>query len=72
MKRVFDDYFRMDVKVGVLWNVMQGFSQQFSVDMQNVTNRRNIFSERYDISSNSVKQTFLRGTFPVVTYRALF
>lgn len=68
----FDPYFRLDIKFGVLWNVVQGFSQELSVDLQNATNRKNIFSERFDIATETTKQTFLRGIFPVVTYRALF
>ena len=71
-KKQFDAYLRLDFKVGFFWNTAKGFSQQWSVDLQNVTNRRNIFSQRYDIKSQSAKTTLLRGLFPVFTYRALF
>ncbi len=67
-----DDYFRWDLKVGVRFNSKKGLTQEFFVDVQNVTNRQNIFSQTYDDSIKAIRPTYQLGLFPVVQYRITF
>ncbi len=47
--RQYDPYFRWDVKFGLRMNSKKKkISHQFFVDFQNVTNRENVFVERYN------------------------
>jgi hypothetical protein len=69
----FDPYFRLDVKFGVQLNSKtRKFSQQFFIDLQNVTNNENIFVKRYNELTNEVNDVFQSGFFPDLLYRIQF
>ncbi len=69
----FDPYFRWDVKFGFLLNSKKGkFSQQFFIDLQNITNNDNIFARRYNEVSNEVNNVYQSGFFPDLLYRVQF
>jgi len=66
-------YFRWDVKLGVkLNNEKRGFSQALYFDIQNVTNRENIFAKRYNRQTNEVNDVFQIGFFPNFMYKIEF
>ncbi len=67
----FDPYFRPDLKIGFRQNG-KGFSQTFSVDLQNFTNSRNEFSKSFNEESGEIRTTYQRGFFPDVRYQILF
>jgi hypothetical protein len=68
-----DDYFRWDVKFGVTMNSSKRkFTQTFFLDFQNVTNRKNIFSQRYSAERNEVYNTYQIGFFPDLLWRVQF
>ncbi len=67
----FDDYFRTDLKFTFRYN-MRRISQSWSVDLQNVTNRDNVFGQTYDVRNNEVDITNQLGFFPVIEYRLNF
>jgi len=67
----FDPYFRLDFKITLRQN-NEKFSQQFSVDLQNVTANKNIFAYGYNNRSGNVGTTYQRGFFPDVLYRIYF
>ncbi len=67
----FPDYFRHDFKIGYRRNGKR-ITQTFSVDLQNLTNRRNIFLTSYDNRLQNEKTTYQRGFFPNVEYKVLF
>ncbi|MEM9144167.1 MAG: carboxypeptidase regulatory-like domain-containing protein, partial [Bacteroidota bacterium] len=53
----FDNYFRWDVKFGIRLNSKtKKRSHQLYVDLQNVTNRENVFVRRYNRLTNRVDQ----------------
>jgi hypothetical protein len=69
----YDDYFRWDVKFGFRLNGKNSkVSHQFFVDLQNVTNRENIFVERYNPVTDEINDVNQIGFFPDVMYRIQF
>ena len=66
-------YFRWDVKLGVKLNsTKKKVSHQFYLDLQNVTNRENIFARRFNRLTNNVDQVNQIGFFPDFLYRIQF
>lgn len=69
----YDDYLRWDVKFGFKINVdNKKQSHQFYLDLQNITNRDNVFVQRYNRLTNQVDQINQIGFFPDVGYRFQF
>jgi len=69
----YSDYFRWDVKFGFRLNGKKSkVSHQFFVDLQNVTNRENIFVERYNPVTDEINDVNQIGFFPDVMYRIQF
>ena len=68
-----DGYFRWDIKFGVKLNsTKRKFSQSFYFDIQNVTNRENIFSKSYNRLTNQVNDIYQIGFFPNFMYKIEF
>lgn len=68
-----DDYFRWDFKIGFRTNSpARKLSQTFFLDFQNVTNRENVFAQRYNPVRNEVGRINQIGFFPDVLYRVEF
>jgi len=65
-------YMRLDLKIGVKLNSTKKFSQQFFLDFQNVTNRQNVFINRYNRVTNEVNTVYQIGFFPDILYRVRF
>ncbi len=71
--RQYDPYFRWDVKFGFRMNSKKKkISHQFFVDFQNVTNRENVFVERYNEISDRIDVVNQNGFFPDLMYRIQF
>jgi len=70
-KNKYADYFRSDLKIGFKRNGKKT-TQEWAVDIQNITNRNNIFQVVYDQKENKLKKEYQQGIFPMVTYRILF
>lgn len=69
----FDNYFRFDVKFGFKMNSKKRqISHQFFVDIQNLTNRENVFARRYNRQNNMVNDSYQLGFFPDFMYRIQF
>lgn len=66
-----DDYMRLDVKFGFRLNSGK-ISHQFFVDLQNVTNRQNVFTERYNPVTDQIDPVYQIGFFPDFMYRIQF
>ncbi|MFT5183650.1 MAG: hypothetical protein ACI84C_000776 [Flavobacteriales bacterium] len=64
-------YFRTDFKVSLRFNGKR-ISQQWAVDLRNVTNQQNIFLEQYNASSNSIQNRYQIGFFPVFLWNIYF
>jgi len=69
----YDAYMRLDFKLGfVLNSKRKKLSQTFTLDLQNVTNNNNIFSQDYDNGSKSINTTYQLGFFPNFIYKLQF
>ncbi len=65
------NYFRMDVRIGFKHNKKK-FSQEFAIDIQNVTNHNNVLKESYDKKNKVVETEYQMGLFPMALYRINF
>ncbi len=69
----YEDYYRLDFKVGFKLNSSQRkIGQTFSLDLQNVTNHSNVFSQNYDNKLQKINTTYQLGFFPNVVYKLQF
>ncbi len=69
----YDNYFRMDLKAGYTINsAKRKLSKTISLDVQNVTNHKNVFSQSYNGGSKSIQTTYQLGLFPNVVYKVQF
>jgi len=67
----FSDYFRTDLKITVREN-RKRLSQIWSFDLQNLTNRENVFGEGFNVRTGEVEITNQLGFYPVIEYRLEF
>ncbi len=65
------DYFRTDVKISYKRNGRR-ITQEFSVDVQNITNNQNIFQRTYDPQEKNLRTEYQIGLFVIPQYRILF
>jgi hypothetical protein len=69
----YPNYFRMDIKMGYTFNSkVKKVSQTFSLDLQNVTNHNNVFSQSYDNRNQNVSWKYQLGFFPNLVYKIQF
>jgi len=69
----YTNYFRMDFKVGYSINSRtRKLSQSIYLDLQNITNHQNVFSQSYNNGSASINTTYQLGLFPNLTYKLQF
>jgi hypothetical protein len=67
----FDDYFRWDGRIAFK---MEGrsTSQEWAVDVQNISNKKNPFNQQLNLETGEVETTYQLGIFPVMQYRITF
>jgi hypothetical protein len=69
----YPNYFRMDIKMGYTFNSkVKKMSQTLSLDLQNVTNHNNVFSQSYDNRNQNVSWKYQLGFFPNLVYKIQF
>ncbi len=69
----YSEYFRWDAKIGFRMNSRNGkISQTIFVDFQNVTNRENVFVQRYNPVTDEINNVNQIGFFPDFMYRIQF
>jgi hypothetical protein len=67
------NYFRTDIKMGYTRNSRKRkLSHSFYFDIQNVSNHKNVFAERYNPVNQSVNTAYQIGLFPNFMYRLQF
>lgn len=67
------DFFRLDVKTGFTYNSRHSrISQSVFFDIQNVTNNKNVFAQRYNPVTNTVNTAYQIGFFPNFVYKIQF
>jgi len=65
------NYFRTDLRIGYRKN-RKKFTDELALDLQNLTNQRNIYNLMYDIDEGTYKEMLLQGFAPMLTYRINF
>ena len=69
----YPNYFRLDLKASYTLNSAKiKLSHSFSLDFQNVTNHKNVFSQNYDDRSKAINTTYQLGFFPNFIYKLQF
>ncbi|MFM9943764.1 MAG: TonB-dependent receptor plug domain-containing protein [Bacteroidia bacterium] len=67
------DFFRLDFKTGIVLNSpKRKVSQSLFFDIQNVTNNKNVFAQRYNTVTNTINTAYQIGFFPNFVYRVQF
>jgi hypothetical protein len=67
------DFFRLDVKTGFTLNSKKRkMSQSLFFDIQNVTNNKNVFAQRYNPLTNNINTAYQIGFFPNFVYKVQF
>ncbi len=67
------NFFRLDVKIGITINSKtRKLSQSVFFDVQNVTNNKNVFAQRYNPLTNNINTAYQIGFFPNFVYRLQF
>ncbi len=68
-----EGYFRLDTKFGFRINSKKKkFSQTFYLDLQNVTNRENIFLQRFNAQRGTIGNVYQLGFFPDIMWKVQF
>lgn len=69
--RKYKDYFRTDFRIGFKQNLGR-FTQEFGLDLQNVTNHQNLYSEQYSNQLKEITTVYQQGFMPMMLYRINF
>ncbi len=64
-------YFRTDLRASIKWN-RRRLTSTLSLDIQNVTNRENVFNQSWDKDKNKVVTNYQMGLIPVLNYKIEF
>jgi len=65
------DYFRADLRISMKWN-KRNLTSTLSLDIQNLTNRKNVYNEYYDEGENRIVYSYQTGLIPVLNYKIEF
>ena len=64
-------YFRTDIGISMKWN-RKHFTSTLSLDIQNITNRLNVFGQWYDDEKNKIVTSYQTGLIPILNYKIEF
>ena len=67
----YNDYFRTDLRIGYKFNRGK-ITQEWAVDLQNVTNHKNLFAEQYNNQLKEITSIYQQGFMPMMLYRINF
>lgn len=65
------DYFRLDGRISLKLNGKKT-TQEWALDITNLTNHSNIYSSYYDNNEKAIKHIFQQGFYPMMLYRINF
>ncbi len=66
-----DDYFRVNARLSFKLSAKH-LSQEWALDIQNLTNHQNIYSQSWNSATNEIQTDYQQGLFPMMTYRLMF
>ncbi|MFT4521595.1 MAG: hypothetical protein ACI8ZN_000532 [Bacteroidia bacterium] len=65
------DYKRIDLRIAYKVQSKK-LTQEWGIDIQNLTNQQNIFAQNFDAQSGKFRYTYQTGLLPIGIYRATF
>jgi hypothetical protein len=65
------NYFRTDLRLSMTWN-RRRFTSTLSLDIQNVTNRLNVYNQYYNEDDHKVDYNYQAGLIPILNYKVEF
>ncbi len=66
-----DDYIKLDIRISFIYNLKRT-NHEFALDIQNVTNNKNVFMTSYDPTKEKINTDYQTGIYPMFTYRFRF
>lgn len=70
-EKSFPDYFRVNGRITFRYNSKR-VNHEWAVDLQNITNHKNIFTRNWNSDLNQVSTSYQMGFMPMMTYRIYF
>jgi len=70
-KNKYNDYFRINARITFKTNSKR-FSQEWGLDLQNLTNHKNIFQTYWNSATKKIQTDYQQGFMPMMTWRILF
>jgi hypothetical protein len=70
-EKKYDNYFRTDIRISFKLN-WKKVNQEWAIDLQNITNHKNIYSEAYNSRTKNIIKTYQTGFYPMFLYRIRF
>jgi hypothetical protein len=70
-EKKYDNYFRTDIRISFKLNGKK-INQEWAIDLQNITNHQNIYSEAYNPRTKNFIRTYQTGFYPMLLYRIRF
>ena len=64
----FPDYIRCDFRTGFKYNSKR-ITQEIGIDLNNVTNHQNIFSQHYNKATQQISTVYQQGFMLILFYR---
>lgn len=64
-------YFRTDLRVSIKWN-RKNLTSTLSLDIQNVTDRLNVYNQWYSKEKNEIVYSYQTGLIPILNYKIEF
>ncbi len=65
------DYMRLDLRLG-LKNYYRRFSQEWAIDISNITNHKNVYMRTYNVETNEIDYVYQAGLSFMFLYRINF
>ena len=62
---------RADLRLSIKWN-RKRLTSTLSLDIQNLTNRLNVYGERFDSDKKELVTIYQNGIIPVLNYKVEF
>lgn len=70
-EKQLDDYFRIDGRISLKVN-KKNTTQEWALDITNVTDHANVFSRNFDVASGNIVTEYQQRFFPMMFYRINF
>ena len=67
----YDPFMKLNVRVAFKM-IGKRITQEWAIDATNITNRRNIFSEDFNVNTGNYDVTYQTGFLPIVQYKIYF